>query len=177
MQPSEPASTVTSHANSLSRAATASRGRDTTTAMSSCHEGSSTRMQEPPRLEATASQTQRSHPRGLASPPRTSGRQRLTQSRARGRSAPVATIPSTEETPSSAHSPEIATTSPRTSALGLVTPRATTARSAAASDTSVSYISFDSSRSAQAHPHTHVGSPISTRELEPKPTCRANERP
>ena len=165
------------HANSSSRVAIASRGEDTTTAMSSHHDGSSTRTQETPRSEATTSQTRRSHHWGLASPLRMLGWQRSTQSHLRGRSTPAATIPSTKEIPSLARILEIAMTSPRTSARGLAMPRATTTISVMASDTSVSYISFDYSRSTQAHPHTHVGSPISIRELEPEPTHRVNQRP
>jgi hypothetical protein len=171
----EPTSTATGHASSSSRTVTTPRGRDTMTVTSSRHEGPSARRQEPPRLEATASQTQRSHPRGLAIPLRMSGRQGSTRSHLRGRSVPAATIPSSEEMPSLAHGPEIATTSPWTSARGLAALQATMVRSVTASNTSVSDISFDSSRSAQAHPQTHLGSPISTRELEPEPTHRANQ--
>ena len=77
------------------------------------------------------------------------------------------TIPDDKEIHSPARDLGITTTPPRTNAWGLTVPRATTA-----SGTSVSYINFDLSLSTQAHPHTWVGSPIVSRDLEP--TLRAN---
>ena len=142
-QPSEPASTVTGHASSSSKAATAPRYGNAMTATSSCHEGSSIRTHEPSRPEATVGRIQRSHPWGLISPLRMSNRQRLTQSQPRGRSTLATTIPSDKEAPSPTHSLGTTATPSHTDARGLATPQAMTTSVTTPSDTSVSHVHFD----------------------------------
>ena len=77
------------------------------------------------------------------------------------------TIPSTEEASSPARGPEIAMASSGADPRGLIAPRAMTASFATASGTSVSHIHFELCLTTQAHPHTCVGSPVVSENLEP----------